>query len=261
MALKDLARLVARASNPKSLEYEFASMLDAATVRLDEVSVPSQTYKPSSLGGCLRNVYFQVTGAPLDANTEVSAPLIGMRDSGTDRHVRIQSIMSRMHTLGYPVEWVDVETYLQRNPQQGTSVRDKKEFETKLYNDIWNLSFMCDGIVRIRGIPYILEIKTESSSKFQPRIGPAHKAYVQATVYAAILGIRDVLYVYENRDTMAKKIYHVTITDEDIETHMIARIEEVERCRQDGTVPAMASDESECRFCAYKEACKQWGPT
>lgn len=258
MALSKLAKLIASAGKEDSVEKEFLRLLDAATVNLEETRKPSKTFKPSSLGGCSRNVYFQVVGAELDDNISVEAPVIGMRDSGTDRHLRLQSIISRMKTLNYPVMWVDVGQYLAENPQPGTTVQEKRDYETKLYNSIFNMSFMCDGLISFKGKLYILEIKTESASKFNTRVAPAPKALVQAAAYAATIGVRDIMYVYENRDMMHKKTYHVHITDEDIENFVITPIETVNAHIEAQTVPPKTTDLKECRYCSYQRECAKW---
>lgn len=258
MSLKNLAKLIAESNREKTPEQEFLFLLNEATVRLEKRRQPSKTFKPSSLGGCLRRVYFEVTGAEIDDNQQVDPNLVGIAQSGTDRHERIQKTIAQMKDLGYDVEWIDVEEYLKRRPQPGTEVVEKKGMETKLRNTILNLSFMCDGIIKFKGKYYVLEIKTEVSFKWNGRVQVEDKHKTQATCYSVALGIDDILFIYENRDFCSKKTFHVQITNQDKEERVIHRIETVNAHIEDGTVPDKTTTQSECKYCPFTNVCKKY---
>lgn len=260
-SLKNLAKLIAEKTKEKKPEEDFLHMLEEAIIRIDKENQrdPSKSYKPSSLGGCLRNMYYQVIGAETDKGITETADGIGIKESGTDRHERIQKAITQMHRLGYPVEWIEVEDYLTKRPQIGTRIISKKGMETKLYNDVLNLSFMCDGIILMNGIYYVLEIKTEASFKWQGRTEAEDNHITQAACYSATLSIDRVMYLYENRDLCKKKTVLYIVSDEDKFDRVIAPIETVETHRTNNTLPQMTEKKKFCKYCKYQERCGKDG--
>lgn len=257
---KSLAKLIAEKTKQKTPEQDFLHMLEEATVRVSQENSrkPSQWFKPSSLGGCLRNVYYQVSGAEVEPSDR-SADNIGITQTGTARHDAIQKTIAEMKRLGYPIEWIEIEDYLKKRPQSGTIVVENKGMETKLYNEILNLSFLCDGIFTMYGVYYVLEIKTEASFKWQGRTDPEDNHITQAACYSATLGIDRVMYLYENRDLCKKKTMLYTVSDEDKFNRVIAPIEIVNAHIESDTIPSMTDKKKFCNYCDYKNRCKRDG--
>lgn len=253
MALKDLARLIDEAVRQKTPEQEFLHWLNEAYARLNPNTQPSRTYKPSSLGGCMRRVVYEVTGEPIDPG--YSDPSIA--ESGTDRHARIQYVVSQMKDLGYDVEWVDVEEYLKIRPQTGTRVVEKRGYETKLYNEVLNLSFMCDGIIRFKGRYYLLEIKTEANFKWQGRVAPEEKHRYQAAAYSVCLGIDQVIFIYEGRDFCTRKAFLYEVTEQDKQEKVLGYIEACNDYIAKGLLPPKTGFKSECSYCMFTAACRE----
>jgi hypothetical protein len=106
-----------------------------------------------------------------------------------------------MKDSGMDVEWVDVEEYVKSHNLTDLEIRAKTGTETKLYNKKYNMSFMCDGIVKYKGKYYVIEIKTEISSKFFSREGVDSKHYNQARAYSLNFDIPDVIFIYIRRYT------------------------------------------------------------
>lgn len=258
MSFKNLAKLVKQATEEQSPAQDFLNMFNQATSRLDEQRQPSKTFKPSSLGGCIRKVYFEVTGAPIDANPDINPDMVGVGQSGTDRHERMQTTITHMKELGYDVEWIDVAEYLKIRPQMGTEVVERKGMETKLRNTVLNLSFMCDGIIKFKGKYYILEIKTEASFKYMKRFDVEPDHLVQGTSYSTALGINLILFIYENRDLCQKKTFVVEITDEDKQDKVIHTIETVNDHIEREVVPEKSTVKKHCTYCQFKGECKKW---
>lgn len=253
MSLRNIAKMVSEASKEKTPEQEFLQSLNRTIVNMQTKRKPSKTIKPSSLGGCKRNIYFQLIGAEIDKESTITAEVIGMGESGTDRHERLQAAIIQMPE----VEWVDVEEYLKARPELGTVVQKKVGYEYKLYNEALNLSCLCDGIIKFKGKYYILEIKTEASFKWNNRYAPEEKHKVQATAYAIALGIKDVIFLYENRDVCGKKTFLYKVSDDEIET-LVTEIYEIIDMAESGEVPPKSDDKRECNYCQYKEECKKW---
>lgn len=217
---------------------------------------PSKAYKPSSMN-CVRMMYYYMTGTNI-TEREVGCELIGICESGTDRHERIQQAVCDMKTNGYECEYVDVATYIKENNITDLEIIEQKGYETKLWHKTLNLRFMCDGIINYRNNYYILEIKTESSFKWQPRTGVdgSHKA--QACTYSHCFNIPNVLFLYENRDTCGKKCFIYTPKQQEIRELVLDKIEDCELHIKENRVPAIPSDISPktCRYCDYRTLCK-----
>lgn len=259
--LKDLAKLINNSTKERTPAQKFGELLEETISRNGQKNrPPSRTYKPSSIGGCMRKSYFQIVGAPLDETQKPTADLVGIWESGTDRHERIQKHIQTMKEHGFDVEWVDVEEFLKRRPVKGTIFKEKIGNEYKLYNFILNISFMCDGIIKFEGRYYILEIKTEDQFKHKGRIGPTKKHIDQAASYAICLGIDQIMFIYEWREYTSKHYFDYVITDKEKE-EVVHYIETCEAHREAEVVPKMTDKKSECKYCPYQEYCSLIGET
>lgn len=262
MALKNIAKMVHKANKDKTPAEEFLYMLNAAAVKLsqNDSEYKSGVYRPSSLGGCLRNQYYQVEGQPQDSNFEVSADLVGILQSGTDRHERIQNTVKEMQSVNMPVEWIDPKDWVDRKKPYGTKFYRYEGNEARFINTTLNLFFKCDGIIRFKNKVYILEIKTEASFKHRGRVSPVPKHIVQASAYGLALGIDNIMFLYENRDVLGKRPFAHAVTEK-TKSDIIEEIETVETYRKLKKIPPMTTDEKNCTYCDFKNICKQTGET
>lgn len=273
--------------NPvKPLPQEY--LLDALERTIEHFSYdpdkkPSKTFKPSSLQ-CSRRAYYQLVAMPQDVEGGMSSSLAGIVESGTDRHTRLQEWFMRIKELGYNVEYVMVEDFLKEFPNPDLEIVGYDGAETKLYNNRYNMSFMCDGIVKVNGEYYILEIKTESTFKFRYREDIAPEHIRQATAYHMNFKL-PVIFIYENRDFLEKKAYLFNPQERHIEDVLKVMIE-AEEGLKDYTTPAIPENIFEelddwverkkvtqkairedtwrdtlgtCRYCDYRERCKKEG--
>jgi len=253
MGIGNLAKLI-NSNMAITPEKKFLREFNKTIEELDENRAPSKTYAPSSMGGCMRLMYFKVTGAECDPPSGDSI-LAGICESGTDRHVRLQTWVTRMKEAGYDWEWIDVGEYLKEHPVKGTYISNKSGMETHCKNKILNLSFMTDGIIKYEGDYYILEIKTESVYKYQSQTGPFPEHLVQATCYSTGLGIDKVIFLYEDRNLCNKKCYLVDITDEMKQDLVVGKIQTVEQFKKDGITPPKSTNLKDCTYCSYKKIC------
>ena len=254
--LSGIAKLI-KASKNASPDTSFLNELIRTIENLDEKREPSRAYKPSSLGGCMRNMYFQMVGAKLDG-TPTDYCLIGICESGTDRHDAIQKYVSKMRSQGFDCDWVDVEEYINEFKPEGTTVIEKQGMETKCYNEIFNLRFLCDGIIKYKGEYYILEIKTESTYKFSSHDEPYAEHKVQATTYSMAFGIDKVIFLYENRDNTSKKTYLIEVTEE-MKQKVADKIFTCDDYIAKKQAPPKSTNAKDCQYCNYKKACREAG--
>jgi hypothetical protein len=247
--------------NEEEMPIEQAFLRDLkASIEMDaskNVRVASKTYKPSGMN-CIRFMWFQLTGATPKADNR-SAELEGICESGTDRHERIQDAIARMKDNGIDCEYIDVADYVTTHNLTDLEIVSKQGNETKLYNTRYNISFLCDGIIRYKGKYYILEIKTETRDKFwgQNDTMPEHK--LQGIAYSLSFEINDILYLYECRDNCMKKAYLFHVTD-DMKMDIVSKIFLCNDYVTSNVCPPRPEDVSKasCAYCNYSEVCKTY---
>lgn len=260
-SLKNIHRLIQVAANQLPPEQSFVADLKAVIEKADADNgrKPSQSYKPSSMT-CIRNMYFQVVGTESDGDRS-NACLIGMGQTGGDRHEHLQKAVCKMKDYGIDCEYIDVADYVTENKLDHLQIVGKQGMETKLFHKDLNLSFLCDGIIRYKGQYYILEIKTETMHKWQTRNGVAEEHYTQGTCYSLCFNINQVLFLYENRDSVDKKAYVLEITDDMKYDLVISKIEECDRYVKNMIPPPKPENiaRKTCDYCKYKTACRKAG--
>lgn len=261
-ALLNVLNLVDASREELPIEQQFLSDLKASIEKQDEKGLrkPSQSYKPSSLH-CIRNMYFQITGAEASGDRATSE-LVGICESGTDRHERIQNAVALMKDTGIDCEYLDVGDYVNAQHEAGKlldiKVISKQGNETKLFNTALNMSFLCDGVIKYKGKIYIFEFKTEVSTKFWDRqeINPDH--ILQGTAYSLNLDIPKVLFLYECRDNCSKKAYMLEVTDK-MKQDLVGKITECDGYVSRFICPPKPEDVSKkaCSYCGYSELCRR----
>lgn len=256
---KNIARLIDSANKLTTPEQDFLADLKRS-IELNEDKnrrKPSQTYKPSSMH-CIRNMYYQVSGIEQDSSDK-SYCLIGICNSGTDIHVRIQTAVDKMKDNGIDCEYIDVAKFIKdRNLSDNIDIVEKSGMETKLYHKYFNMSFLCDGIIKYKGHYYILEIKTESSYKWLNRKGVDEDHYHQGISYSIVFNIPEVLFLYVNRDNLDMKAYMFTPTEEQ-KYDLIGLIETCDDYVKQNKVPPKPENLSKniCSYCNYKSTCNK----
>lgn len=258
LKVKDIFNYV-KANTKESIADSFVADLNYSIKKNNEntESVVSQTYKPSSLN-CIRNMYYQITGAETDSTSDITGDSVGVAESGTDRHQRIQDAVIHMKDAGIDCEYIDVETYIKEHNLTDLKVVEKCGYETKLINTKYNFRFLCDGIIKYKGKFYILEIKTEVSFKWNNRdeVDPSH--YNQAVAYALNFDINEILFLYENRDICSKKSYLYVVSEQQ-KQELVNLIQSCDNYVTKNILPPMPMNlnynSKQCRYCSYKNRC------
>ena len=242
------------------IEQQFLNDLKASIELEDQKGArkPSQTYKPSSMH-CIRNMYYQVTGAEAESD-RASCELVGICESGTDRHERLQRACMAMKNNNIDCEYIDVAKYVSERKLDYLDVVSQQGNETKLYHKDLNISFLCDGIIKYKGKYYILELKTETSNKFWDRQGVNPDHILQGTAYSEALKISQVIFVYECRDNCAKKSFMLNVTDA-MRKALVDKIKECDGYVKRHITPPKPDDlgKGACAYCGYSKLCKMEG--
>ncbi|MGM9543544.1 MAG: hypothetical protein ACI3T9_01040 [Romboutsia timonensis] len=274
--LFSVSNLVKEQEANKNVASLFLKRINEAIIKLDPDIKPSNYYKPSSLM-CVRQMYFTRKG--VEPEEEAKDPsMIGICESGTDRHDRIQHVLAAMKDLGMEFEYIDVETYVKEHNLVDIEVKEKKGMETKCFNKRYNISFLTDGIIRY--IPtntyYIFEFKTEVTQKFAKRDEQEKIHETQAAAYALSFGISDTLFVYEDRNFTTKKCFLYHVSEEDKRTKVVNKIEACEKCLKENKIPPKITNKDidptmdwgldrvngpsakVCQYCKYKRECQKY---
>ncbi len=266
MALKDLAKILAKANKEKTVEQEFLYQLEK-TIQRDNTrnSKPTQAYKPSSLGGCLRQNYFMLNGEEVDKFVP-SPELVGMGEIGTHRHEDIQKYISKMTGYGYPAAYIDVASYVKKlknikeiegKPVPNLKLLEKRGMEQKIHDLDRNIRFMADGIIRFKNKLYVFEYKTEISFKSQSRTFIENKHAYQAGIACIIFEIPRALFIYENRDVCSKKAFLYELTEKE-KKKILDKIKSCNEYLEKQEVPPKTKVKKNCKYCKYQKLCKKY---
>lgn len=256
-SLKSVCRLIQKTQQEIPIEKQFLDDLKRS-IELNDMKdsrQPSKTYKPSSMN-CIRNMYFQVQG--YEVENESNAVLVGICESGTDRHERVQNAVSRMKENGIDCEYVDVAEYVKSRNIDYLDVVSEQGNETKLYYKTLNMSFLCDGVIRYKGKYYILEIKTETIQKWYNRQSFDEKHRNQGIAYSQALKIDNVIYLYINRDNCDMKAFMYNVSYKD-RKGLIDKIYTCQGYVIKNEIPPKPEQALEnkkfCAYCNYKKYC------
>lgn len=259
-SLKNVMRLIDVVEKTLPPEQDFLNDLKRSIEMTADKDrrLPSKTYKPSGMN-CIRQSYYQLTGTePDESNT--SYALVGICNSGTDIHVRIQTAIGQMKDNGMDCEYIDVAEFVRQRNLEDIEIVSRSGMETKLYHKKFNMSFLCDGIIKYHNHYYILELKTENSFKFMNRkeTDPSH--YNQATAYSLAFGINQVLFVYISRDVLDMKAFMFNVTG-DMKEGLVGYMEDCDGYVARKIAPPKPRDVSKktCSYCDYKTRCRKDG--
>ena len=259
-SLKNVIRLIDAAKEQVPVEQEFLADLKRSIELNDEKGrrLPSKTYKPSGMN-CMRASYYQIMGVEPDESSS-SYTMVGICNSGTDIHVRVQTAVAEMKENGIDCEYLDVADFVKSRELDNLEIKEKNGMETKFYHKRLNMSFMCDGIIRYKDKYYILELKTESSYKFMNRhdVDPSH--YNQGTAYSLAFGLDNVLFVYISRDILDMKAFMFNVTNE-MRSHLVDYIDECDSYVRRQIAPPKPENvlKKTCTYCGYRNQCKKDG--
>lgn len=219
----------------------------------------NKALSPSSIG-CQRAAAFKLSGAwgKEDEETYESGLAAAM---GSFCHERIQKFLSQSDI------WVDVKEFVDENPDLGLSVAKVQKHEGEISLTFSGIrkgekvsppfSFQCDGIVRIDGEYYIVEIKSETEAAWQKRQAPNPKHQEQGTGYSFLYGIKNILWVYVSRESFGvhRKVYLQNIPKVQIDLFqtMCMDIGEAVEEKNIGRLPKA----KDCRYCAFVNECRK----
>lgn len=224
-------------------------------IRENALEPKHKSFAPSQFR-CARVSWFRLRGTQPDKVITPDRGLQFTADIGTACHEIIQKRLSK--TLG--ADWIDVEDYLK-------SVGIEAEVEKVGYETRVNITkpypcrFSCDGLIRLNGQIYLLEIKTSDHSSFEDLTDPKPKHIDQVKLYCTLLGITKVLFLYVDRQYEGRKCFEYIVSDADkqeIKHKMQYIVDMVEANIAPSSLP---KGDSSCTpsMCPYYKVCQEWG--
>ena len=216
----------------------------------------SRTFAPSSFR-CPRKSWFRLRGVEKDTLAHVDLTLEYTAEVGTARHVTIQSNLQAM----LKDDWIDVQTYLLEHPIAYKYTCEQSGYETKITILNPPVSFACDGIIRLNGEYYLLEIKTCEKSAFDRLSGPKDVHLDQIKCYSTLLGISKVIFIYEERQFGEHKVFEASVADFE-KTAILDSMQEIMLAVETHLAPAKVSgawSDYMCKNCEYSKKCREWG--
>lgn len=239
----------------EDVSQSFLAELSYTIENTQEEYIPSKTIKPSSLF-CPRQSVFQIIGAEMD-DEQKNEQSIGICELGSATHLFIQNTILKSRNI----EYLNVSDYIKEN-NIDLEVTKESDFEngepeTKVYSKKFNISCLCDGIVKFKNKLFILEIKTISSGQFFKLDGVLDKHKQQAISYSTLFDISDVLFLYISRDFFQMKLFIYTPTNKE-RLDWQQNIEYILSCVKNGEIPPIPKEKSGkfCNYCRYKNYCE-----
>lgn len=219
----------AASGNEEKLRKAFYELFDAyfaPVPRYRGVLSPSKFY-----GDCSRKLYYELEGVPY------SDPLAGrpspklqrIFDVGTWWHAYLQNILYKSGCL--------------------------KASEVRVKSLRYRTVGSADGIVTLSGKDYLLEIKSINSNSFKRLVAPLQKHIEQATIYAHLLKLENIIFLYVDKDTCELLEFIVKVDKKVVET--FADTVDSLLSFKDGEVPERTCDNVhekralDCKFCTH----------
>ena len=220
-----------------------------------ELHTPSRTFAPSQIR-CKRVSWFRLRGVVPEQEAVVDRATNFTAVIGTACHQHIQELLSNYLNA----DWIDVADYLAQKNFTYEYKCTKSGFETSV--EIFKpvpIKFAPDGIVFWKGKYWLLEIKTSEYSSFEKLSGPKPQHVDQIKCYATLLGINNVLVIYQDRMYGGMKCYEVTVTSDDMR-EIWDMFKEVQECAALNIAPEKPETTKYCNpsYCRYYNKCKEW---
>ena len=233
---------------------KYSDFVDAK-IKSHQESKRSTNISPSS-SYCLRQQWFKLRGTEPDILSNPDQTLNFTAEIGTACHEIIQTNLEEL----YGEDWIDVGEYI-KNANLPYEVQcEKHNHETRLYIPELRIRCACDGLLRINGVYYLLEIKTSEYSSFDKLTDPKPQHISQINMYAAILKIPHVLVLYVDRQYGTQKCFELTVSSTNM-NKVMDDIHYVLECAENNLAPQrLTIGDFHCNsnYCPYYMKCKEW---
>ena len=265
MAFKnaDLSRLVRFNSDASAALITIYEDEVKKEIERGNVNYSYRTFSPSSFR-CDRVQWFRLRGEEPEVSPRPDFNLNFTAKLGTSCHEIVQERLIR--ALG--ADWVSVPDYLHDHPipyeyvlSTDGELRPGGDFETRITIANPPIRLSCDGILRLLGGYYLLEIKSSELRSWENLKAPKPQHVDQAKFYGTILGLDRVLFFYIDRQFGQIKVFEVIITEADRKA-VFSKIDRImEAVEANIAPPYLPTRHIECSLnsCPYYKKCLEWG--
>lgn len=248
---------IARFNSATSSEFlNFYESYITQQIQEKSAETKSRTFAPSSFR-CHRKNWFRLRGTQPDTVESPDIALNFKAEVGTSRHLIIQNNLKK----ALKENWINVKDYLvNRIPKFPYQYQiQESELETKISIENPPVNFACDGLISWKNKLYLLEIKTVDYSSWSELVEPKSIHMDQVKCYCTLLGIHDVLFLYEDRQYGSLKCYEEHINDADFEA-ILDTMTYIQKMVDYNLAPdRLSNTDYMCKNCEYAVKCKEWG--
>ena len=239
--------------------------LFSKTKFVNEGEVSTKNLSPSKLY-CEVFEAFRLNGTPMAAEEE-SFETTGYKEAGNSRHQAIQEFLINNPEVEWldPAKWVEehdlpfyvkpsreVTNLIEKHPEISIeeAKRILKDYEILLQHKTQPLSFKLDGLIKYKGIVYILEIKTVNKRDLEK--SPLDKHQYQGKCYSFLLKVDRIAWVYESRENFKIKVSFQLVREEEHQ-EIRNRLNRIIKYRND--INKLERNTSKCQYCRYRPKC------
>lgn len=225
-------------------------------IQIQHSQKPHKAIAPSTFR-CDRVSWFRLRGTEPDSNVRLDRTLNFIADIGTACHRMIQTNLKNM--LGD--DWVELEDHLSDRLHLFNLTPSSDSLETFVESTAPPIRFACDGIIRINGKKYLLEIKTIEYSAWRDLSEPRQDHLDQVKLYCVLLQLDSVVFMYVDRQYGDIKCYQVDITESDILYIQQKVVNVLEYVDKGIAPPGLPKGDKWCNpnWCNYYNTCNQYG--
>lgn len=215
----------------------------------------SKTFAPSSVR-CPRISWFRLRGVQPDTVKKPDKVLEFSAVVGTACHELIQRTLIQK----FGDDWIDVNDHLSElNPSYTYSV-EKHGYESRVTIEDPPIRFAVDGIIRIDGIKYLLEIKSSEYNSWKDLAEPKPHHRDQVVCYSSLLNLEHVLMIYIDRMYGDVKCFEIKIPIDELQStwNMFKYVQDM--VDSNLAPEKLPPGDGWCNpsMCNYYEKCKQW---
>ena len=248
---------ISRFNSSVSFEFleSYNKFLDSKI--LSRNSEPSHRTFSGSSFRCDRRSWFRIRGTQPDTVNVPDATLEFTARVGTQLHLVIQRDLTEL----FGDNWISVSDYLKNNPIPYKYTLKEEGYETQIHIEYPPARLACDGIVKINGEYYLFEFKTSEFSSWDNLTDPKQEHIDQARFYCTILGLKKVIFLYQDRQYGGLKCYEIAFNDGEIDEVKI-RMDDVMQAVEYNLAPAgLPVGDKWCSpsMCPYYKKCQEYG--
>jgi len=190
-------------------------------------------FKPSGMSGCKRKLFYEF--------------ILAEKDAGS-----INAKTMRIFGLGHAIHDI-----IQRELLACGVIAKPEDIEVEFFTKNGRIKGFIDAIVLIKGVRYILEIKSINTKGFDALKGPKDDHIDQANVYMKVMKIGQAIILYYDKNTSRVKEFFLEM-DIEVVLFLKQKMDYVKLCVETGVVPKRIAKDPKsfhCMFCDYKKIC------